>query len=81
MLIILYYMAEETRRVDAGIDKKLYENVVKLGYTISEAITLGFERLLEDSGEETAPTEEITRIRKFIEYRARGCPGGAGRKS
>ena len=52
-------MAEETRRVDAGIDKKLYENVVKLGYTISEAITLGFERLLEDSGEETAPKEEI----------------------
>jgi len=40
-------MAEEKRRVNAAIDKSLYENVMKLGYTISEAITLGFEKLLE----------------------------------
>jgi predicted RNase H-like nuclease (RuvC/YqgF family) len=40
-------MAEEKRRVNAAIDKSLYENVMQLGYSISEAITLGFEKLLE----------------------------------
>jgi uncharacterized protein (DUF3084 family) len=40
-------MVEEKRRVNAAIDKSLYENVMNLGYTISEAITLGFEKLLE----------------------------------
>ena len=52
-------MAEEKRRVNAAIDKSLYENVMKMGYTISEAITLGFGKLLEtprddlDSKEDT----------------------------
>jgi chromosome segregation ATPase len=45
-------MAEEKRRVNAAIDKTLYENVMGLGYSISEAITLGFEKLLEPPREE-----------------------------
>lgn len=45
-------MTEEKRRVNAAIDKKLYENVMKLGYNISEAITLGLEKLLEPPSEE-----------------------------
>lgn len=44
-------MPEEKRRVNAAIDIKLYENVMKLGYTISEAITLGLQRLLEPERE------------------------------
>jgi hypothetical protein len=47
MLLIFYDMTEEKRRVNAAIDIKLYENVMKLGYSISEAITLGLEKLLE----------------------------------
>jgi len=46
-------MAEEKRRVNAAIDKVLYENVMKLGFTISEAITLGLEKLLEANKEDT----------------------------
>jgi len=49
-------MPEEKRRVNAAIDMKLYENVMKLGFSISEAITLGLEKLLEHAREETPPT-------------------------
>ena len=45
-------MPDEKRRVNAAIDMKLYENVMKLGYSISEAITLGLEKLLEPKIEE-----------------------------
>ncbi len=31
-------MAEEKRRVNAVIDKNLYENVMKLGYTTSKQL-------------------------------------------
>ena len=46
-------MTEEKRRVNAAIEMKLYEDVMKLGYSISEAITLGLEKLLEPKIEET----------------------------
>ena len=52
MLIICYDIPEEKRRVNAAIDMKLYEDVMKLGYSISEAITVGLERLLEPKIEE-----------------------------
>jgi hypothetical protein len=45
-------MAEDKRRVNAAIDLSLYENVMKMGYSISEAITLGLEKLLEPVREE-----------------------------
>ena len=54
-------MPEEKRRVNAAIDMKLYENVMKLGYSISEAITIGLEKLLEPKIEDidtnTPPNE------------------------
>jgi|GEM_PF-1738196 len=73
-LIISYDMAEEKRRVNAAIDKSLYENVMKLGYTISEAITLGFEKLLEahiedlekvDTNTQEAPAPTIHEIEGY----------------
>lgn len=45
-------MARESKRVNAIIDMRLYDDVMKLGFTISEAITIGLEKLLELQREE-----------------------------
>lgn len=52
-------MVEEKRRVNAAIDKSLYDKVMNLGYTISEAITLGFEKILEANREANDKHESI----------------------
>lgn len=74
-------MAEEKRRVNAAVEKSLYENVMKLGYTVSETITLGFEKLLEAHREDfekvdkhKAPaqhnSQEIEEYQRDIAYHA-----------
>jgi hypothetical protein len=52
-------MVEEKRRVNAAIDKSLYDNVMKIGYTISEAITLGFQKLLDTPEEDYNKQENL----------------------
>jgi hypothetical protein len=41
-------MSEEKKRVNAVIDLDLYVRITEAGYGISEAVTKGFEKLLED---------------------------------
>ena len=52
-------MAKESKRVNAIIDMRLYDEVMKLGFTISEAITMGLEKLLEPQEEEITNSQII----------------------
>ena len=40
-------MPEEKKRINAVIDIDLYVKITEAGYGISEAVTKGFEKLLE----------------------------------
>lgn len=45
-------MSEEKKRVNAVIDLDLYVRITEAGYGISEAVTKGFEKLLEEPRED-----------------------------
>jgi hypothetical protein len=46
---MLHIMTEERKRVNCYISDELYTKLTRSEYTITEAITLGLERLLEPS--------------------------------
>jgi hypothetical protein len=52
-------VVKESKRVNAIIDMRLYDEVMKLGFTISEAITMGLEKLLEPQREEITTSHSI----------------------
>lgn len=54
-------MTKESKRVNAIVDMRLYGEVMKLGFSISEAIIMGLEKLIEPPKEEKEirPMESI----------------------
>lgn len=52
-------MSEEKKRINAVIDQDLYVKITEAGYGISEAVTKGFEKLLEVP-ENTQSTAQMT---------------------
>ena len=52
-------MPEEKKRINAVIDIDLYVKITEAGYGISEAVTKGFEKLLEVP-ENTQPAAQMT---------------------
>jgi FtsZ-binding cell division protein ZapB len=52
-------MPEEKKRINAVIDMDLYVKITEAGYGISEAVTRGFEKLLEVPEGNTQYKEEL----------------------
>jgi predicted nucleic acid-binding Zn-ribbon protein len=53
-------MPEEKKRINAVIDIDLYVKITEAGYGISEAVTKGFEKLLEVPETNTQSTAQMT---------------------
>jgi hypothetical protein len=52
-------MSEEKKRINAVIDMDLYVKITEAGYGISEAVTKGFEKLLEVTEVNTQSTAQL----------------------
>ena len=52
-------MPEEKKRINAVIDMDLYVKITEAGYGISEAVTKGFEKLLEVTEVNTQSTAQL----------------------